>query len=121
MGRHRKLDASFKAKVAISTLKPLRVLAMIGIGAVLTVLFYFIGIPQKITGVLTGGILFFVWIWLGGKWFYGLHIFIPDLSLHIHWYILSGISYNSPVNNLHIRKQTTTFALQLKSNVQQIL
>ena len=54
MGRHRKLDASFKAKVAISTLKPLRVLAMIGIGAVLAVLFYFIGIPQKITGVLTG-------------------------------------------------------------------
>ena len=41
MGRHRKLDASFKAKVAISTLKPLRVLAMIGIGAVLAVLFYF--------------------------------------------------------------------------------
>ena len=40
--------------MAISTLKPLRVLAMIGIGAVLAVLFYFIGIPQKITGVLTG-------------------------------------------------------------------
>ena len=54
MGRHRKLDASFKAKVAISTLKPLRVLAMIGIGSVLAVLFYFIGIPQKITGVLSG-------------------------------------------------------------------
>ena len=66
MGRHRKLDASFKAKVAISTLKPLRVLAMIGIGAVLAVLFYFIGIPQKITGVLTGmkGILpVFLFAW----------------------------------------------------------
>lgn len=65
MGIHRKLDASFKAKVAISTLKTLRVLAMIGIGAVLAVLFYFIGIPQKITGVLTGikGIVpvFFAW------------------------------------------------------------
>ena len=53
MGRHRKLDASFKAKVAISTLKPLRVLAMIGIGAVLAVLFYFITIPHKITCILT--------------------------------------------------------------------
>ena len=65
MGRHRNVDASFKAKVAISTLKPLRVLAMIGIGSVLAVLFYFIGIPQKITGVLTGikGIVpvFFAW------------------------------------------------------------
>ena len=47
--------------------KPRRVLAMIGIGAVLVLIFYLIGVPQKSIGVLTGGILFFVWIWLGGK------------------------------------------------------
>lgn len=42
---------------------------MIGIGVVLALIFYLIGIPQKSIGILTGGILFFVWMWLGGKWF----------------------------------------------------
>ncbi len=47
---------------------PKRILAMIGVGGLLVLIFYLIGIPQKSIGVLTGGILFFVWIWLGGKW-----------------------------------------------------
>ena len=87
MGRHRKLDASFKAKVAISTLKPLRVLAMIGIGAVLAVLFYFIGIPQKITGVLTGikGIVpvFFAWYAL-----YTFSISKKQLRSLLVWFVI---------------------------------
>ena len=48
--------------------KPKRILAMIVIGIVLVLLFYAIGVPQKMIGTLTGGILFFVWMWLGGKW-----------------------------------------------------
>ena len=48
--------------------KPKRILAMIGIGAVLVLLLYAIGVPQKSIGIITGGILFFVWMWLGGKW-----------------------------------------------------
>ena len=48
--------------------KPKRILAMIGIGAVLVLVFYLLGVPQKSIGVLTGGILFFVWLYLGGKW-----------------------------------------------------
>lgn len=48
--------------------KPKRILAMIGIGVVLVFLLYLLGVPQKAIGTLTGGILFFVWIWLGGKW-----------------------------------------------------
>ncbi len=48
--------------------KPKRILAMIGIGIVLFLVFYLIGVPQKSIGALTGGILFFVWMWLGGKW-----------------------------------------------------
>ena len=48
--------------------KPKRILAMIVIGTVLVLIFYLIGVPQKSIGVLTGGILFFVWMWLGGKW-----------------------------------------------------
>lgn len=48
--------------------KPKRILAMIGIGVVLVLLFYAIGVPLKSIGALTGGILFFVWMWLGGKW-----------------------------------------------------
>ena len=47
--------------------RPLRILAMIGIGALLALIFYAIGFPQKSIGPLTGGILFFVWMWLGGK------------------------------------------------------
>ena len=88
MGRHRKLDASFKAKVAISTLKPLRVLAMIGIGAVLAVLFYFIGIPQKITGVLTGmkGILpVFLFAWYA---LYTFSISIKQLRNLLVWFVI---------------------------------
>ena len=50
------------------TSKPLRILAMIGIGIVLALVFYAIGLPQKSIGLLTGGILFFVWPALGGKW-----------------------------------------------------
>jgi hypothetical protein len=41
---------------------------MIGIGIVLVLILYAIGIPHKAIGSLTGGILFFVWMWLGGKW-----------------------------------------------------
>ena len=41
---------------------------MVVIGIVLVLLFYAIGVPQKAIGNLTGGILFFVWMWLGGKW-----------------------------------------------------
>ena len=48
--------------------KPLRILAMIGIGAILVLIFYLLGLPQKSIGPLTGGILFFVWPALGGKW-----------------------------------------------------
>ena len=50
------------------TSKPLRILAMVGIGIVLALIFYAIGLPQKSIGSLTGGILFFVWPALGGKW-----------------------------------------------------
>ena len=48
--------------------KPKRILAMIGIGAVLVLLLYAIGVPQKNIGIITGGILFFEWMCLGGKW-----------------------------------------------------
>ena len=48
--------------------KPLRILAMIGIGIVLALIFYAVGLPQKSIGPFTGGILFFVWPALGGKW-----------------------------------------------------
>lgn len=47
---------------------PKRILAMIGIGAVLVLTLYLIGVPQKSIGALTGGILFFVWMWLSGNW-----------------------------------------------------
>ena len=47
---------------------PKRIFAMIGIGIVLILILYAIGIPHKAIGSLTGGILFFVWMWLGGKW-----------------------------------------------------
>ena len=47
---------------------PKRILAMIGIGIVLVMIFYAIGVPNNAIGSLTGGILFFVWRWLGGKW-----------------------------------------------------
>ena len=50
--------------------KPLRILAMIGIGIVLALIFYAIGLPQKSIGPLTGGILFFIWPALGGSWWY---------------------------------------------------
>ena len=50
--------------------KPLRILAMIGIGIVLALIFYAIGLPQKSIGPLTSGILFFIWprwVEVGGK------------------------------------------------------
>ena len=47
---------------------PKRILAMIAIGVVLVFLFYAIGVPHNTIGSLTGGILFFAWLWLGGKW-----------------------------------------------------
>lgn len=37
-----------------------RILAMIGIGIVLVLIFYAIGVPYHAIGTLTGGILFFV-------------------------------------------------------------
>lgn len=45
-----------------------RILAMIGIGIVLVLIFYAIGVPYNAIGSFTGGILFFVWMWLGGNW-----------------------------------------------------
>lgn len=48
--------------------KTLRVLAMIAIGVVLAVILLLLGCSQRLTAILTGGILFFVWPWLGGKW-----------------------------------------------------
>ena len=48
--------------------KPHRILAMVVIGILLVLLFYAVEIPQKSIGSLTGGTLFFVWLWLGGKW-----------------------------------------------------
>ena len=47
---------------------PKRILAIIGIGFVLVLIFYAIGVPCNAIGSLTGGVLFFVWMWLGGKW-----------------------------------------------------
>lgn len=43
-----------------------RVLAMVVIGVVLALIQLAIG--MKPSGALIGGILFLVWIWLGGKW-----------------------------------------------------
>ena len=43
-----------------------RVLAMIAIGFALVVIQYLI--TGRASGVITGGILYFVWKWLGGKW-----------------------------------------------------
>ncbi len=43
-----------------------RILAMIVIGALLALIQLVIG--MKPSGALIGGVLFFVWIWLGGKW-----------------------------------------------------
>lgn len=48
--------------------KTLRVLAMIAIGVVLAVILLLLGCSQRLTAILTGGILFLVWPWLGGKW-----------------------------------------------------
>lgn len=48
--------------------KPKRVVVMVVIGFVLALTLYALGVPQKRIGPLTGGILFFVWMWLGGKW-----------------------------------------------------
>jgi hypothetical protein len=46
--------------------KPKRVLVMSVIGVVLALIQLAIG--MKPSGALIGGVLFFVWIWLGGKW-----------------------------------------------------
>ena len=35
---------------------------------VLALVFYAIGLLQKSIGPLTGGVLFFIWLVLGGKW-----------------------------------------------------
>lgn len=48
--------------------KPLRVLAMIGIGTILSIMLMLLECSQHLAAVLTGGLLFFVWPWLGGKW-----------------------------------------------------
>lgn len=43
-----------------------RVLAMIAIGFALVLIQYLI--TGRASGVIIGGILYFVWQWLGGKW-----------------------------------------------------
>jgi hypothetical protein len=43
-----------------------RIFAMIVIGGLLALIQLVIG--MKPSGALIGGVLFFVWIWLGGKW-----------------------------------------------------
>ena len=48
--------------------KLFRILAMVGIGIVLVLILYAIGLPQKSIGPLTSGILFFIWPALGGNW-----------------------------------------------------
>ena len=48
--------------------KTIRVLALIGIGAVLSVTLVLLGCSQHLAAVLTGGALFFIWPVLGGKW-----------------------------------------------------
>lgn len=48
--------------------KPKRILAMIVIGVVLVLLQLQLAIGMRPSGALIGGVLFFVWIWLGGKW-----------------------------------------------------
>lgn len=48
--------------------KPLRILAMIGIGAILSITLILLGCSQHLAAVLTGGVFFFVWPMLGGKW-----------------------------------------------------
>lgn len=45
-----------------------RILAMIGLGIVLVLIFYATGVPYNAIGYIIGGIHFLVWIWLGGKW-----------------------------------------------------
>ena len=46
--------------------KPKRIFVMIVIGVLLALIQFAIG--MKPSGALIGGVLFFVWIWLGGKW-----------------------------------------------------
>ena len=46
--------------------KPKRILIMIVIGVMLALIQLVFG--MKPSGALIGGVLFFVWIWLGGKW-----------------------------------------------------
>ena len=48
--------------------KPVRIVAMIAIGVVVAVVLILLGCSQCLTAILTGGILFFAWLWLGGKW-----------------------------------------------------
>ena len=48
--------------------KPKRIVAMIAIGVVVAVVLILLGCSQRLTAILTGGILFFAWLWLGGKW-----------------------------------------------------
>ena len=43
-----------------------RILVMIVIGIILALIQLAIGMRPN--GALIGGVLFFVWIWLGGKW-----------------------------------------------------
>ena len=45
--------------------KPKRILVMIVIGVVIALIQLAIG--MRPSGTLIGGVLFFVWIWLGGK------------------------------------------------------
>lgn len=46
--------------------KWIRIGAMVLIGIALVLIQYLI--TGRASGVITGGILYFVWTWLGGKW-----------------------------------------------------
>ena len=48
--------------------KPVRIVVMIIIGIIVASVLVGVGCSQRLTAILTGGILFFAWPWLGGKW-----------------------------------------------------
>ncbi|MGM9783040.1 MAG: hypothetical protein ACI3ZV_06060 [Paludibacteraceae bacterium] len=48
--------------------KTARIVAMIALGIIVASMLVSLGCSQRLTVVLTGGILFFAWPWLGGKW-----------------------------------------------------
>lgn len=48
--------------------KLIRILVMIGVGAIMSFILILLGCSQHFAAVLTGGVLFFIWPMLGGKW-----------------------------------------------------